>query len=148
MAFYRIFQQEKAILHSSKPVLFSRIFSSQKSILRIVLFGFLSKDEKLEAEHLFSSLKICFSHLLLFDSLLHEFRTIAYLKEVKKHMKGTIKWYNARKGYGFIQSDDNKDVFVHRSAIPMGVDLYEGDNVEFEIEDSDRGPQAKNLKKA
>jgi CspA family cold shock protein len=63
-------------------------------------------------------------------------------------MKGTIKWYNARKGYGFIQSDDNKDVFVHRSAIPMGVDLYEGDNVEFEIEDSDRGPQAKNLKKA
>ena len=63
-------------------------------------------------------------------------------------MKGTIKWYNARKGYGFIQSDDNKDVFVHRSAIPMGIDLYEGDNVEFEIEDSDRGPQAKNLKKA
>lgn len=62
-------------------------------------------------------------------------------------MKGTIKWYNARKGYGFIQSDDNKDVFIHRSAIPMGVDLYEGDNVEFEIEDSDRGPQAKNVKK-
>ena len=63
-------------------------------------------------------------------------------------MKGTIKWYNARKGYGFIQGDDNKDVFVHRSSIPMGIDLYEGDNVEFEIEESDRGPQAKNVKKA
>jgi CspA family cold shock protein len=63
-------------------------------------------------------------------------------------MKGTIKWYNTRKGYGFIESEDNKDVFVHRSAKPMGVDLYEGDKVEFEVEESERGPQAKNVKKA
>jgi len=61
-------------------------------------------------------------------------------------MKGTIKWYNARKGYGFIQ--DNEDVFVHRSAIPMGTSLNDGDEVEFEIEKSDRGPQAKNVKKS
>ena len=63
-------------------------------------------------------------------------------------MKGTIKWYNARKGYGFIQSEDNEDVFVHRSAIPMGTSLNDGDEVEFEIEKSDRGPQAKNVKKS
>jgi CspA family cold shock protein len=62
-------------------------------------------------------------------------------------MKGTIKWYNARKGYGFIQGEDDKDVFVHRSAVPADVSLDEGDQVEFELENSDRGPQAKNVKK-
>ncbi len=62
-------------------------------------------------------------------------------------MKGTVKWYNSRKGYGFIQLDDGKDVFVHRSAVPMGTFLSEGDKVEFEIEDSDRGPNAKDIKK-
>lgn len=63
-------------------------------------------------------------------------------------MKGNIKWYNARKGYGFIQCDDSKEVFVHRTALPMDTTFNEGDAVEFEIETSDRGPQAKNVKKA
>lgn len=62
-------------------------------------------------------------------------------------MKGTIKWYNARKGYGFIQGEDEKDVFVHRSAIPNGTYINEGDKVEYEIEDSERGPQATKIKK-
>jgi CspA family cold shock protein len=62
-------------------------------------------------------------------------------------MNGNIKWYNARKGYGFILGEDEKEVFVHRSAIPAGTYLNEGDKVEFEIEDSDRGPQAKNVQK-
>ncbi|UCD14326.1 MAG: cold shock domain-containing protein [Thermoplasmatales archaeon] len=62
-------------------------------------------------------------------------------------MKGTVKWYNPRKGYGFIQGEDGKDVFVHQTAIPMGTDLYEEDSVEYEIENSERGPQAKNIKK-
>ena len=62
-------------------------------------------------------------------------------------MKGTIKWYNARKGYGFIQKEDDKEVFVHRTALPPETYLNEGDQVEFEIEESDRGPQAKNVKK-
>jgi len=62
-------------------------------------------------------------------------------------MKGTIKWYNARKGYGFIQGEDEKDVFVHRSSIPAGIFLNEGDKVEYELEDSDRGPKAINIKK-
>jgi len=62
-------------------------------------------------------------------------------------MKGTVKWYNSRKGYGFIEGEDKKDIFVHRNSIPDGTYLNEGDQVEYEIEDSDKGPQATNLKK-
>ena len=62
-------------------------------------------------------------------------------------MKGKIKWYNARKGYGFIEGEDEKDVFVHRSSIPAGTFLNEGDQVEYEIEDSEREPQAVKVKK-
>ena len=62
-------------------------------------------------------------------------------------MNGTVKWYNARKGYGFIEGEDSKDVFVHRLSVPMGIFLKEGDKVEFEIEDSDKGPKAVNIKK-
>jgi len=62
-------------------------------------------------------------------------------------MKGTVKWYNDMKGFGFISNEDGKDVFVHRTAIPMGTGLYEGDQVEYDIEDSDRGQRAINLKK-
>mgnify|MGYP006300053267 CR=1 FL=1 len=62
-------------------------------------------------------------------------------------MKGKIKWYNTRKGYGFIIGEDGKDIFVHQSDIPTGVNLNEEDSVEYEIEDSDRGPKAKNVKK-
>ena len=62
-------------------------------------------------------------------------------------MKGKIKWYNERKGYGFIESEDDKEIFVHRTSIPMGTMLNEGDQVEYEIEESDRGPQATNVKK-
>lgn len=62
-------------------------------------------------------------------------------------MKGTVKWYNRMKGYGFIQVEDGKDVFVHRNALPEGTVLYEGNTVEFEIEDSPKGPQATNVTK-
>ena len=61
-------------------------------------------------------------------------------------MKGTVKWYNDMKGFGFIANEDGKEVFVHRTAIPMGTGLNEGDQVEYEIEDSDRGQRATNLK--
>jgi CspA family cold shock protein len=62
-------------------------------------------------------------------------------------MKGKVKWYNARKGYGFVEGEDEKDVFVHNTALPMGTYLDEGDQVEYEIEESDRGPKAVNVKK-
>ena len=63
---------------------------------------------------------------------------------------GLVKWFDSRKGYGFITPDDEEnDVFVHYSAIQASEDefrtLYEGDKVEFEIVDGDKGPQAENV---
>ncbi len=57
---------------------------------------------------------------------------------------GTVKWFSAEKGYGFIEREDGDDVFVHFSAIESDgfKTLEEGQKVEFEIADSDRGPQA------
>jgi CspA family cold shock protein len=61
-------------------------------------------------------------------------------------MKGTVKWYDAVKGYGFIQSDDKRDLFVHRSGVKDNVlPLEPGQNVEFEVKDSDKGPVAFNV---
>lgn len=62
-------------------------------------------------------------------------------------MKGTVKWFNQRKGYGFIEGEDGNDIFVHRNDVPIGIDLNENDQVEFEIGESDRGPKAQNVKK-
>jgi CspA family cold shock protein len=62
-------------------------------------------------------------------------------------MKGTVKWFNNRKGYGFIEGEDEKDIFVHRNSLPDGTYLDDGDQVEYEIEASDRGPHAINVKK-
>lgn len=63
---------------------------------------------------------------------------------------GTVKWFNAAKGYGFIAHDGGKDVFVHYSAIQMNGyrTLSEGDQVEFTIEDGAKGPQAVDVTKA
>ncbi len=62
---------------------------------------------------------------------------------------GTVKWFNAAKGYGFIAREGGKDVFVHFSAVQMEgyKTLNEGDQVEFGIEDSAKGPQAVNVVK-
>ncbi len=63
--------------------------------------------------------------------------------------EGTVKMFNERRGFGFIKQDDGEEVFVHQSAIDMEgfKTLNEGDRVSFEIEESDRGPRAKNVKK-
>ena len=62
---------------------------------------------------------------------------------------GTVKWFNAEKGYGFIEREDGGDVFVHFSAIQDDgfKTLNEGQAVEFEIVDGARGPQAANVVK-
>ena len=62
-------------------------------------------------------------------------------------MKGTVKWYNDMKGFGFLTGEDGKETFVHRTSVPAGMYLQEGDTVEYQIEDSDRGQRATNLKK-
>lgn len=64
-------------------------------------------------------------------------------------IKGTVKWFNATKGYGFISSENGEDVFVHYSAISGDgfKTLEEGQNVEFEIVEGQKGPQATNVTK-
>ena len=63
-------------------------------------------------------------------------------------MNGVIKWYNPRKGFGFIEVEEGKDVFVHNTQVPQGTFLNEGDKVSFEVEEGEKGPQAVNIKKA
>lgn len=65
-------------------------------------------------------------------------------------MKGTVKWFNDSKGYGFIKPSEGDEVFVHFSAIVGNGfrTLAEGDEVEFELHESDRGPQAANVVRA
>ncbi len=63
--------------------------------------------------------------------------------------QGTVKWFNSEKGYGFIEVEGEDDVFVHFSAIEGEgfKTLEDGQEVEFEVVDGDRGPQAANVTK-
>jgi CspA family cold shock protein len=62
---------------------------------------------------------------------------------------GTVKWFSDKKGYGFIEQEDGSDIFVHYSSIEMDgfKTLQEGEQVFFEVEQSNRGPAATNVKK-
>jgi CspA family cold shock protein len=79
-------------------------------------------------------------------------------KEVSALAKGTVKWFSNKKGYGFIEQEDGGDIFVHFSSIdipdfssidiPGFKSLSQGEEVTFEVEETDRGPVAKNVTKS
>ena len=62
-------------------------------------------------------------------------------------MKGTVKFFNEMKGFGFIAGDDGKEYFVHKTGLNPGVNLRENDSVTFDIGQGDRGPKAVNVSK-
>jgi len=71
-------------------------------------------------------------------------------KEVRIMANGIVKWFSDKKGFGFIEQEDGTDIFVHYSSIAMDgfKTLAEGERVTFDVEESDRGPAAKNVLKA
>ena len=60
-------------------------------------------------------------------------------------MEGTVKWYNRKKGFGFIQGEDEQDYFVHFSALQKGTFIRDNDKVSFDAVDTDKGKQAQNV---
>jgi CspA family cold shock protein len=74
---------------------------------------------------------------------------LKFFREAKKVMTGKVKWFNSEKGFGFIEREDGDDVFVHFTAIEGSgfKTLDEGQQVEFEIVEGNRGPQAANVVK-
>jgi len=61
-------------------------------------------------------------------------------------VKGRVKWFNEQRGFGFIEVKDGKDIFFHRTAIQgKGLTLREGDEVEFEVSQGPKGPEATNV---
>ncbi len=64
-------------------------------------------------------------------------------------LQGTVKWFNESKGFGFIEQEEGKDIFVHYSAIQGEgfKTLNEGDKVEFDVVDGSKGPAAANVNK-
>ena len=63
--------------------------------------------------------------------------------------RGIVKWFSEKKGYGFIEQDGGRDIFVHYTSIntPGFKTLAEGERVSFDVEENDRGPVAKNVSK-
>ena len=62
-------------------------------------------------------------------------------------MKGTVKFFNSGKGFGFIRAEDGKEYFVHQTGLAEGIVLAENDTVNFEAEQGDRGPKAVKVSK-
>ena len=60
-------------------------------------------------------------------------------------MKGSVKFFNRKKGFGFISGEDGKDYFVHFTALPKGTYLNQNDEVSFDPGEGERGPKAENV---
>ncbi|NQU97957.1 cold shock domain-containing protein [Candidatus Woesearchaeota archaeon] len=60
-------------------------------------------------------------------------------------MKGTVKFFNTMKGFGFIAGDDGKEYFVHQTGLKEGVSIKDEDAVTFDVVEGDRGPKAENV---
>jgi CspA family cold shock protein len=61
-------------------------------------------------------------------------------------MEGTVKWFDSKKGYGFINGDDGEDYFVHHTFLESGVVVHDNDRVSFDPVQNDRGKQAQKVK--
>jgi CspA family cold shock protein len=62
-------------------------------------------------------------------------------------MKGTVKFFNSQKGFGFVTAEDGTEYFVHQTGLQDGVFVNDNDAVEFETEEGERGPKAVNVRK-
>ena len=62
-------------------------------------------------------------------------------------MKGTVKFFNASKGFGFIAGEDGKEYYVHQSGLKEGASISDGESVTFDVEQGERGPRAANVAK-
>ena len=62
-------------------------------------------------------------------------------------MKGTVKFFNTSKGFGFIAAEDGKEYFVHQEGLQEGVRIQDNDSVTFDVEEGERGPKAVNVSK-
>lgn len=82
--------------------------------------------------------------------MVERFVDLFLMWEALFEMQGTVKWFNEAKGYGFITTDEGNDVFVHFSAIQMDgfKTLSEGQRVQFEVVQGEKGPQAANVERA
>ncbi|RJQ16891.1 cold shock domain-containing protein [Candidatus Woesearchaeota archaeon] len=61
-------------------------------------------------------------------------------------MEGTVKWFNSKKGFGFVKGEDGEEYFVHHTALPKGLFLRDNDPVTFDAVETERGKQAQNVK--
>jgi CspA family cold shock protein len=102
------------------------------------------------SEHPGSSYRSLKENLILCWSLVELGFGIEFFEGGRILPTGTVKWFNEKKGYGFIEQEEGKDIFVHFSSIVMPgfKTLSAGDQVSYDIEEGDRGPVAKNVQKA
>ena len=62
-------------------------------------------------------------------------------------MEGTVKWFDSKKGYGFVEGEDGEDYFAHYTAIEEGTFIHDNDHVSFDAVETERGKQAQKVKK-